>query len=389
MEDGIVTIGRVLRTVTFPSRFTLAGALNPCPCGFFNDARHECICSSIQIARYLAKISGPLLDRIDLQVEVPALTPEEISSTTAGESSALIRERVEAARQIQRERFRRASIQSNAEMSTRHMRRYCELGPSSRRLLQHAVARLGLSARGYDRLLKVARTIADLAACERLKKCKNPGDSFSDVILREVPEPPVETVGELLEHLKQFDGKTIAQISAAQKKAPLDTLFDFILDDKAQTGALYFIANEQDLRYGLKQPWTSLCLDASELSLDGPLFEPHSHPRAFGAMPRFLGHYVRDEHLLPLEQGIRKMTSLPAQRERLRDRGLLKQGYFADITIFDPATIGDRATYQKPTQLSEGVKYVFVNGKLEYEDGHLTGVNAGRVLRGAGWKSEH
>jgi magnesium chelatase family protein len=168
MEDGIVTIGRVLRTVTFPSRFTLAGALNPCPCGFFNDARHECICSTIQIARYLAKISGPLLDRIDLQVEVPALTPEEISSTTAGESSALIRERVEAARQIQRERFRRASIQSNAEMSTRHMRRYCELGPSSRRLLEHAVARLGLSARGYDRLLKVARTIADLAACERL-----------------------------------------------------------------------------------------------------------------------------------------------------------------------------------------------------------------------------
>jgi magnesium chelatase family protein len=168
MEDGIVTIGRVLRTVTFPSRFTLAGALNPCPCGFFNDARHECICSTIQIARYLAKISGPLLDRIDLQVEVPALTPEEISSTTAGESSALIRERVEAARQIQRERFRRTSIQSNAEMSTRHMRRYCELGPSSRRLLEHAVARLGLSARGYDRLLKVARTIADLAACERL-----------------------------------------------------------------------------------------------------------------------------------------------------------------------------------------------------------------------------
>ena len=129
MEDGIVTIGRVSRTVTFPSRFTLAAALNPCPCGFFNDARHECICSSIQIARYLAKISGPLLDRIDLQVEVPALTPEEISSTTAGESSALIRERVEAARQIQRERFRRASIQSNAEMSTRKPGTTCS--PSS------------------------------------------------------------------------------------------------------------------------------------------------------------------------------------------------------------------------------------------------------------------
>jgi len=187
--------------------------------------------------------------------------------------------------------------------------------------------------------------------------------------------------------LKQFDGRTIAQIAAAQKKSPLDTLFDFIVADKAQTGALYFIANEDDLRYGLKQPWTSLCLDASELSLDGPLFEPRSHPRAFGAMPRFLGRYVRDEHLLSLEQAIRKMTSLPAQRERLHDRGLLKEGYFADITIFDSGAVRDRATYENPTRLSEGVKYVFVNGQLEYEDGHLTGINTGRVLRGQGWKS--
>jgi len=189
--------------------------------------------------------------------------------------------------------------------------------------------------------------------------------------------------------LKKFDGQTLAQIAAAQKKAPLEALFDLVVDDKARSGALYFIANEDDLRYGLKQPWTSLCLDASELSLDGPLFEPHSHPRAFGSMPRFLGHYVRDEHLLPLEQGIRKMTSLPAQRERLTGRGLLKEGYFADITIFDPANIRDRATYQNPTQLSEGVKYVFVNGQLEYEDGHLTGTKAGAILRGPGWVAKN
>ena len=189
--------------------------------------------------------------------------------------------------------------------------------------------------------------------------------------------------------LKKFDGKTIAQIAAAQKKPPLDALFDMVLADKAQTGALYFIADENDLRYGLKQPWTSLCLDASELSLDGPLFEPHSHPRAFGAMPRFVGHYVRDGHLLPLEQAIRKMTSLPAQRERLRNRGLLKESYFADITIFDPANIRDKATYEEPTQLSEGVKYVFVNGQLEFEGDHLTGAKAGRVLRGPGWNLEN
>ena len=168
MEDGIVTIGRVTRTVTFPSRFTLAAALNPCPCGFFNDGRHECVCTPLQITRYLAKISGPLLDRIDLQIEVPSLSPEEITSCTPGEASSLICERVEAARRIQRERFRRSGAQSNAEMSSRQLRRWCELDAASRRLIEQAIARLGLSARAYDRVLKVARTIADLAATERL-----------------------------------------------------------------------------------------------------------------------------------------------------------------------------------------------------------------------------
>src|SRR5438309_1613824 len=184
---------------------------------------------------------------------------------------------------------------------------------------------------------------------------------------------------------KQYDGKTLAHLAKVQRKNPLDALMDLVIADKAQTGAIYFIANENDLRYGLKQQWTSIGLDGSELSLDGPLFDPHTHPRAFGSMPRFLGHYVRDEHLLSWEQAIRKVTSLPAQRERLRDRGLLKEGFFADITILDPTTIIDKATYENPAATSEGVKYVFVNGKLEYEDGKLTGVNAGRALRGPGW----
>lgn len=188
--------------------------------------------------------------------------------------------------------------------------------------------------------------------------------------------------------LKQYNGKTLAQFADAQGKGPLDALMDMIVADKAETGAIYFIASEDDLRFGLKQPWTSIGLDGSETSLDGPLYDPHNHPRAFGSMPRFLGHYVREEHLLPLEQAIRKITSLPAQRERLRDRGLLKEGFFADITIFDPATIIDKATYENPTQLSEGVKYVFVNGVLEYEQGKLTGAMAGQALRGPGWKQQ-
>ena len=186
---------------------------------------------------------------------------------------------------------------------------------------------------------------------------------------------------------KQFNGKTLAQFAEAQKKDPLDALMDLVIADKAQTGAIYFIASEDDMRYGLKQPWTSVGLDGSEMSLDGPLYDAHTHPRAFGSMPRLLGHYVRDEHLLPLEQAIRKITSLPAQRERLKDRGLLTEGFFADVTVFDPATIIDKATYENPAQISEGVKYVFVNGQLEYENGNLTAAKAGRALRGPGWKS--
>ena len=169
MEDGIVTIARASRTITFPSRFTLTAALNPCPCGFFNDGHRECLCTPQQIGRYLAKISGPLLDRIDLQVEVAALKSEEITSMEPGEASAAIRERVERARAIQRERFHRGQIRCNADMTSRHLRKFCELDASSRRLLIQAIDRLGLSARAHDRILKVSRTIADLAACERIE----------------------------------------------------------------------------------------------------------------------------------------------------------------------------------------------------------------------------
>jgi N-acyl-D-amino-acid deacylase len=185
--------------------------------------------------------------------------------------------------------------------------------------------------------------------------------------------------------LKQYQGKTLADVAKAQGKSELDALFDFVIADNAQTGALYFMANENDLVYGLKQPWTSIGLDAGESSLDGPLYEPHTHPREWGSMPRFLGHYVRDEHLMPLEQAIRKITSMPATREHLTDRGQIRVGAYADITVFNADTIIDRATYAEPAQLSQGVSYVFVNGKLEFADGKLTGEMAGRPMRGPGY----
>jgi N-acyl-D-aspartate/D-glutamate deacylase len=163
---------------------------------------------------------------------------------------------------------------------------------------------------------------------------------------------------------------------------------DFVLADKAQTGAIYFMASEEDLSTGLSQPWTSIGLDAGEMSLDGPLYEPHTHPRTMGSMPRFLGHYVRDQHLMSFEAAIRKITSLPAQREHLENRGLLKPGYFADITIFDAATVIDHATFSKPDQLSDGIDFTIVNGQVEYDHGKLTGSTTGRVLRGRGWRPE-
>jgi N-acyl-D-amino-acid deacylase len=182
--------------------------------------------------------------------------------------------------------------------------------------------------------------------------------------------------------LQKYVGQSVADLAKAEGKSELDALFDFVIADGAQTGAIYFMASESDLTFGLKQPWTSLCLDDGEMSLDGPLYEPHTHPRTFGSFPRFLGHYVRDQHLLPLEQAIRKVTLMPATREHLTDRGQIRVGAFADITVFDPATIIDEATYAEPTKLSKGVNYVLVNGKLEFENGKLTGAMAGTPLRG-------
>ena len=184
--------------------------------------------------------------------------------------------------------------------------------------------------------------------------------------------------------LEKYVGKYLADVAKAEGKTELDALFDFIIADGAQTGAIYFMASEEDLTYGLKQPWTSIGLDDGEMSLDGPLYEPHTHPRTFGSMPRFLGHYVRDQQLMPLEQAIRKITSMPATREHLTDRGQIRVGAFADITVFNGDTIIDRATYAEPTKLSKGVSYVLVNGRLEFENGDLTGAVAGRLLRGPG-----
>jgi magnesium chelatase family protein len=169
LESGHVTISRALHSTTFPARFVLVAAMNPCPCGYLGDPRHQCKCSPIQIERYMSKVSGPLLDRIDLHLEVPGVPFEELSAKADGTSSELMREQVRKARQVQMERFGKDSSTLNSRMSTRQLRHYCQLDNEGKGLLKTAMDDLGLSARAHDRILRVARTIADLEGTERIQ----------------------------------------------------------------------------------------------------------------------------------------------------------------------------------------------------------------------------
>jgi magnesium chelatase family protein len=162
LEDLQVTISRSAASITYPSNFMLVAAMNPCSCGFFGDLTRECKCRPEEIQRYISKISGPLLDRIDIQVEVPAVKYEDLSSDIQGESSQEICQRVQTARKLQQNRFGNMQIHSNANMQPQQIRHYCQVEDDSQKLLEIAIERLGMSARAYDRILKVSRTIADL-----------------------------------------------------------------------------------------------------------------------------------------------------------------------------------------------------------------------------------
>jgi magnesium chelatase family protein len=168
LEDQKVTISRAAMSLTFPASFMLVAAMNPCPCGYFNDPTRHCKCSPPQIQRYISKISGPLLDRIDIHIDVPAVKVSELSAQEATEGSAEIQERVSRARRIQQERFVGEPVYCNAQMTPRLIRKYCQLGAGPQSLLERAITKWGLSARAYDRILKVSRTIADLMGKEQI-----------------------------------------------------------------------------------------------------------------------------------------------------------------------------------------------------------------------------
>ena len=185
--------------------------------------------------------------------------------------------------------------------------------------------------------------------------------------------------------LLPLQGQTVAAIAAARGKDPLETLLDILIEDNGFTYCAVFGMNEDDIVLALQQPWTSFDNDSSGTSPEGPLAAEHPHPRAYGAFPRVLRKYVREEHRLTLEDAIRKFTSLPAGRLRLADRGLLKRGFAADVVVFDPATIADRSTFADPNQLAIGMQWVLVNGVPVIADGAMTAALPGRVLRGPGY----
>jgi len=186
--------------------------------------------------------------------------------------------------------------------------------------------------------------------------------------------------------LKKFEGKTIADIARLEGKDPLDALMDVVVADRGNTGRVSFGMSEDDVKAALKNPLVSFATDSPAMAEDGILSQEKSHPRAWGSAPRILGKYVREEKLLSLEEAIRKMTSLPASRMRLDDRGIVRPGLAADLVAFDPDAVRERSTYADPIHYSEGIPYVAVNGELVVDGGKITAARPGQALRGPGWK---
>jgi N-acyl-D-amino-acid deacylase len=221
-----------------------------------------------------------------------------------------------------------------------------------------------------------------------LREMKTPSDAWENLYLMAGSPERVKFIGFKTEALKPLIGKTLAEVAKARGTSPEDTMIDLVIEDHTLVDTAYFLMSEDNVRLGLKQPWVSLGSDAESSAPEGVFLKSSTHPRAYGNVARFLGRYVRDERLVPLEDAIRRLTRLPAQNWKLEDRGCLDPGCFADVVIFDPATIADRATFDAPQQYAVGVRDVWVNGVQVLRGGEHTGAKPGRVVRGPGWRAD-
>lgn len=232
---------------------------------------------------------------------------------------------------------------------------------------------------------KLVERLKDAATRERIRKDMLTPSRDWDNEWQEIPGPEAIMIGAVSNpKLLPLQGKRLSEVAKLWNKDPMDALFDFLIEDPT-TGVAVFGMSQPDVTLALQQPWVSVDNDSEGTSPEGVLGQAHPHPRAYGTFPRILSKYVREEKALTLEDAIRKFTALPAQRMRLMDRGVLKQEMWADIVIFDPGTVRDRATFDNPNQLSEGMDYVLVNGVPVIDGGKMTGKRPGKVLRGPGY----
>jgi N-acyl-D-amino-acid deacylase len=236
---------------------------------------------------------------------------------------------------------------------------------------------------GYDAW---AKRLQDPKMRERLRREMTAPDGDWENLLLAAGGEGTLLVGFKNEALRKYTGKTLAEVAKDRGKSIQDTAMDLVVEDGSRVQVVYFLMSEDNIKRQIQQPWVSFGSDAQFISAEGVFLKTGMHPRAYGNFARLLGKYVRDEHVIPLEEAIRKLTSLPADTLRINDRGRLAVGQFADVVVFDPKAIADRATYEQPHQYAVGVRHVWVDGRQVLKDGEHTGAKPGRVVRGPGWR---
>jgi N-acyl-D-amino-acid deacylase len=231
-----------------------------------------------------------------------------------------------------------------------------------------------------------AKRLKDPAIRARVaREMRTPTNAWENLLLGAGSPEKVILVGFKNDSLKSLTGKTLGEVARMRGKSPEETAMDLVVEDGSRVSTVYFLMSEDNVKKQAGIPWVSFASDAESLAPEGPFLKSNPHPRAYGTFARALGKYARDEKVAPLEEMVRRLTSFPATNLKLRRRGKLEAGYFADLAIFDPARIQDHATFEKPHQYSTGMVHVFVNGVQVLKDGEHTGAKPGRVVRGPGW----
>ncbi len=218
------------------------------------------------------------------------------------------------------------------------------------------------------------------------KEMTTPTDEWESLYMLAGSPENVLLVGFKNERLKHLTGKTLGQVAKMRGKSPAETIIDLVIEDDSRVGTVYFLMSQENVKRQIKLPWVSFCSDAGSLAPEGVFLKSNPHPRAYGSFARLLGKYVRQEKVITLAEAIRRLTWLPADNLKLDRRGRLAKGYYADVVVFNPETIIDHATFEKPHQYATGMRHVFVNGTQVLKDGEHTGAKPGRVVRGPGWK---